>query len=149
MKRIKIVSGGWATVDEPDFDLLSKYRWYRWSNDYIFTPVKSADGTHKNVSMHRMIMNPDKSLWVDHVNGRRTDNRRTNLRICTPSENHMNRRRKCGVTWAKRENRWRARIIKDGMDVHLGYFKLKSEAVRARTMGEATYFGEFATRKMK
>ena len=45
------------------------------------------------ITLHRAIMGlPSFPLVVDHINGIPNDNRRENLRICTSSQNAMNRR---------------------------------------------------------
>jgi hypothetical protein len=49
-----------------------------------------------------------------------------------------------GVSWAKREQKWRARIKVDGKEKHLGYFNNKDEAIRAKKYAEEKYFREFS-----
>jgi len=44
-----------------------------------------------NKFLHRLIMNPPANMQIDHVNKNKLDNRRINLRVCTHSENQMNR----------------------------------------------------------
>jgi hypothetical protein len=70
------------------------------------------------------------SLIVDHINGNSLDNRISNLRLVTPRENALNRcvssnsaSGKMGVHWAKSENKWRACIVVNDKNIHLGYFK--------------------------
>jgi hypothetical protein len=41
--------------------------------------------------LHRIIMDPPANMQIDHVNHNTLDNRRCNLRVCTNSENQMNR----------------------------------------------------------
>lgn len=80
---------------------------------------------------------------IDHENGNRSDNRITNLRDCSNQTNQRNQRRAAnntsgvtGVSWHKKEQRWRARISTDGKQVHLGCFKEKSDAIAARKAAE-------------
>lgn len=44
----------------------------------------------KRQYIHRIIMNAPKGLVVDHINHNTLDNRKSNLRICTSTENHRN-----------------------------------------------------------
>ena len=82
---------------------------------------------------------------IDHVNCDRKDNRISNLRVASISENGWNRGMQStntsgvkGVSWCKRSNRWRARVMKDGKSVGVGYFssleKAESAVKEARIM---------------
>ncbi len=79
------------------------------------------------------------SSHVDHRNGKRSDNRYSNLRHATPGENQQNRALGTnntsgylGVHPHKNSGRWMARIIRQGVAAHLGYFDTPEEANRAR-----------------
>lgn len=92
---------------------------------------------------------PDKQ--IDHENGIRSDNRFSNLRKATPSQNMWNSRRPRsntsgykGVSWSKALGKWQAQISKHGKRRGLGYFATKEEAHRAYTNAAQDAFGEFA-----
>lgn len=90
---------------------------------------------------------------VDHINGNKADNRWSNLREATRSQNCSNvkivKRRNTsgllGVTWDKTRNLWRAQIRKDGRKVNLGRFKEREDAALAHDRAAIAAFGEFAT----
>ena len=71
---------------------------------------------------------------LDHINGIKSDNRISNLRIVTEAENRQNQRQgqrgneMLGVSWDKSGNKWRARIFFNKKEKYLGLFKSKDEA---------------------
>jgi len=77
------------------------------------------------------------SKLIDHINGNRSDNRLSNLREATCSQNAHNRRKVKkdttsqykGVTKVK--GRWRAYISLAGKVRHLGYYPTEEEAATA------------------
>lgn len=103
--------------------------------------------------MHRVLlgMESDDGREVDHINGVRHDNRRSNLRICLPEENAKNKRRYRnnasgikGVHKLDGYDRWRARIRVDGKLVHLGYFRNPDDAAKAYREAAVALHGAFA-----
>ena len=76
------------------------------------------------------------SKFLDHINGKRTDNRFANLReasFALNSQNQCNTRTNntsgfIGVTWCKPLEKWRARISLRGKHLHLGLFETPTEA---------------------
>jgi hypothetical protein len=71
--------------------------------------------------VHSLIMGTPPGMHTDHVNGNKLDNRRENLRVCTPAQNLRNRKpRKStrsgykGVQWSSAHKSWRAIIRADG-----------------------------------
>lgn len=88
---------------------------------------------------------------VDHVNGVRHDNRWSNLREATRTQNTANSRLMAtnalgvkGVDWRPREKKFRAQIKVAGKKLHLGYFASIEEASDAYVLAANCYFGEFA-----
>lgn len=73
---------------------------------------------------------------VDHINGNRQDNRISNLRCVSRSQNMQNLRRArkdngCGLLgahYSKREGKWQAKIMVDGKTKSLGYFETPEKA---------------------
>lgn len=88
---------------------------------------------------------------MDHINGDRADNRLSNLREATRSQNLANSKKRVtamgiykGAHFDKRRNKWSSRFAENGKLRFLGYFETPEEA-NARYMVEARrVFGEFA-----
>ena len=83
---------------------------------------------------------------TDHINGVRDDNRWVNLRAVTNSENHKNMRRYkanssgfAGVHWVESSRKWRAIIVVNKKQKHLGCFTDKFDAIDARKDAEREY----------
>lgn len=90
---------------------------------------------------------------VDHidVNGSRSDNRICNLRAATRSSNSCNREKQPnnktgykGVTWHKASQKWRAAIVFQGKQNHLGLFDTPEEAHEAYKQAALRLHGEYA-----
>jgi hypothetical protein len=88
---------------------------------------------------------------IDHANGNPTDNRIANLRECTISQNLANARRRSdntsghkGVSWHKKNQNWRVRIMTAKRYENVGSFGTKEEAIAAYANRAASLFGEFA-----
>lgn len=88
---------------------------------------------------------------IDHVDGNRSNNAISNLRLCDQSLNNANtRKRDCntsghkGVAWHRRQSKWVASIKVRGRQKHLGYFDDKRAAASAYADAASRFFGEFA-----
>lgn len=152
MKEIRITRGQIALVDDNDFDSLSKYRWYCLVQGKQRYAVRCETKTGRKISMHREIMGFPNSL-IDHINRNGLDNRRSNLRLASKSENarnsHRSRTAKSGyrgVYFYKHGNpkKWNARIMINCQEISLGYFKTPEEGAIAYNSAAQKYHGEFA-----
>lgn len=88
---------------------------------------------------------------IDHINGDKQDNRIENLRQCTFSENGYNtgisKRNKSGIKgvgFHNKANKWRARILHNYKEIHLGLYKTKEEAENAVKIARKSICGEFS-----
>lgn len=153
MKRIPLTKGMFALVDDEDFKEVSKHKWYASKTTYgPFRAIRGMTKTGKNIYMHRQIMNVPANLLVDHRNHNTLDNQKTNLRVCTRSQNGMNAK-KCknptaskykGVYWDKGTGKWRTAICKAGKIFRLGRFSSEVVAAKAYDRKAVELFGEFA-----
>ena len=77
-------------IDAVDFDLVKDRKWYLKrgnSGDYVVTGCK-----RKYISLSRLITDAKKGEEVDHADHNLLNNRRSNLRVCTKSQNQFNSR---------------------------------------------------------
>ena len=86
--------------------------------------------------------------YLDHKNGITSDNRISNLREATASQNATNRK-VCrnglkGAYWYKKRKEWSSAISKDGNRLHLGWFKTEMAAHAAYIEAASKLHGEFA-----
>jgi hypothetical protein len=99
------------------------------------------------VRAHRVIWAMVHGEWpakvVDHINGNPSDNRITNLRSCSQSENGKNAKRPAdnksgviGVHKLKGSETWVATIKANGRNFHLGRFRSLEAATAARRAAE-------------
>jgi len=99
---------------------------------------------------HRLVYFYMTGMWpqkqIDHKNHITHDNRWSNLREVSISDNmrnkslYSNNTSGCpGVTFEERRGHWRAVIRNNNKSIHLGYFNTKTEAICARKEAEHKY----------
>lgn len=148
MKKIELSQGYFALVDDEDFEILSKYKWYllKAKHTNYATRVEYKDGFKKRFSMHTMISG---YKITDHINHNGLDNRKENLRDCTKRQNNCNRVKNKrsfssykGVS--KRYNMFISLIRIKGKLKYLGQFETEIEAAKVYDSAANYYFGQFA-----
>lgn len=138
-------------VDDEDFEYLNQFRWSLPSG-YAGRTI-TVDGKRSAILMHREIMGCTKGdgQEVDHIDGNRLNNQRSNLRLVTRTQNHGNCRHRdnCsskfkGVTLVKRTGKWQAQITCNYKDYYLGSFMTETDAALAYNKKALELFGEHA-----
>lgn len=88
---------------------------------------------------------------IDHKNKDPLDNRFTNLRLASPTENGWNKSKYVnntsgykGAYWDKKHNVWVAKIRVNKKLIHIGSFKSAEEAHAAYCSAAIKHAGEFA-----
>ena len=146
IKRIPLGNGQFALVDAADYEWLSQWNWRLYIGGYAMRQEKG-----KKIFMHHEIVRPPQGMLVDHVDGNRANNCRSNLRACTRQQNMQNKGKQSGasskfkgVGYNKARRRWYAKLVFNGERFWLGYFDDEAEAARAYDRQAVECFGEFA-----
>lgn len=137
---------------------------FTWKKQhYWWTPVGSsaeADGPYgytvvmlfgKRYPTHRLVWFYVHGSWpkefIDHINRVRNDNRIANLREATHAQNMANmvRKQKFGMRGVRHDKGlWRAQVMHDRMNYHLGSYETQEQAYGAYKIGARFFKGEFA-----
>jgi len=152
MREISLTQGKVTLVDDEDHQWLNRWKWYAHNSHGHWYAESRVNFTRQILLMHRLILGAKHGEDCDHINGDGLDNRRANLRICTPSQNAANNCVRCtpktskfkGVSWETRKRRWRACIQADDKQVHLGYFSDELRAAEAYDCAARKSFGIYA-----
>lgn len=135
--------------DLEDYDKIKDYCWYEIITKTGFHRL-SAKINNKPICMHTLL----GFKGYDHEDRNELNNRKSNLRKCTHSENMQNsslcKNNTSGVTgvsYSKKENKWIARISINKKLKRIGCFINKEDAIKARLFAEFKYYGKFAPQK--
>jgi len=112
------------------------------TENYFKVSLRKDKKTHY-FFVHRLVLaafQKQSNLFIDHINGDRTDNRIENLRYCTNRENMSfpNVKRRCvksskytGVAWDKNAQKWKSSITIKRRSIHLGNYANEELAYEA------------------
>lgn len=151
---VPLTQGKVAIIDAEDGDRVLAHKWHVLKSKNTFYAArhgKIAKGKRQYVYMHRRILGLKKGKYCDHRNGNGLDNRRSNLRKCTKSENGGNTHARLGgssrykgIYWDKTRNKWVAQIKINNKRMYLGYSDNEIEATRIYNLAALKYFKQFA-----
>lgn len=149
-----LTRGKTALVDSADAAWAGQWNWcaYRGPREYWYAVrTDYAGSAQATVRLHRALLSAPAELEVDHRNGDTLDNRRSNIRLATPTQNRQNVRRGVkntsgykGVTWYAKQRKWGARVTARGKVHFLGLFAFPADAHAAYCAAAAEMYGEFA-----
>jgi len=141
-------------VDDDDYVCLSKLKWHVSNKGY------AVRGAKNKIFMHKIINKTPKGWITDHVNGNKLDNRKSNLRTCSLSQNNSNKGKynikKMGACYSKfkgvyayKKNKkgdkvYLAKINFDYKVFYLGCFSSEEEAAVAYNKKAIEIHGEYA-----
>ena len=138
MKKIELSKGKFATIDDGDFEKVNQYKWYCSHYGYAVRTERTSEKVIMHW-MHRFILDDVDDFEVDHINGDRLDNRKSNLRKCNRNQNCKNTTLPItntsgykGVAWHKQRGKWRAFIMLNHKQISLGLYDDKEEAYKVR-----------------
>jgi len=141
-----------------DTDVWMKYKGGKVSANLSkkYIDARCQIAKNKRIPFHHFVIDVPAGMEIDHKRHGDlafVDNRRSNLRIATNSQNTMNQSIRydntsgvTGVRFNKESQSWTAIIGYDRKSIFLGYFKSKDDAIIARRDAEKKYFGEYAFR---
>lgn len=152
-KLIPLTQGKFAIVDAEDYDQFSQDKWFaKRRRGWVYAARTTSRSTpqRRTVWMHREIINASKGMMCDHKDHNGLNNSKSNLRLCTNSQNQQNQKPRTtgtskykGVNWHK-NNKWQARIGFNGRRIYLGLFDNQIDAAVAYDRKAVELFGEFA-----
>jgi hypothetical protein len=152
-KQIQLTQGQVAIVDDWWFDELNQHKWFAdWSRgNKSFYATRTPIGLFgkQTIRMHTVVAGTPKGFHTDHINHDTLDNRSENLRICTHSQNQMNKGKRSDNTSGykgvrKCGNSWQAQISTNKNNYYLGSYSTPEEAARAYDEAAKRLCGEFA-----
>ncbi len=156
-RLIALTQGQVTAVDTDIYEHLMQWHWFAWWNTHakqfyaVRTMTEEEDPGRGRVYMHREIVGGIKGLHIDHKDQDGLNNRRSNLRHATASQNGFNRPVQAdsasgfkGVHLDKRYGTYTASIKVKRKHIHIGTFPTAEEAARARDAKAIELHGEFA-----
>lgn len=151
---------GTLTWRERPREMFTRARlWKAWNTRYAGKPALNYVGptgyrmgriNGVEFRAHRVVWAMATGEWppqeLDHESGVKTDNRLSKMRPATRSQNMQNTKLfstsksgVAGVCYMKQARKWRAYIVVNYKQRHLGCFSLKEEAIAARSAAETVH----------
>ena len=149
------LKNGEFIIDLEDLDKVKDYKW-NIRDGYVLSKV----GQNKIIHLSRLLLNLKEEysyngVVVDHIDGNTLNNSKSNLRICSRSENQINQHKTTtiassgfiGTRYDKRRKTYQAMITLNKKTVYLHYSYSLKEVVYARYIAEKLIYGEYAEQK--
>lgn len=147
-----------SCISEEDEYLLVCYSWYvdkRGGNFYLTANSwRRGENRNSKIYLHRLVMMFPDGI-VDHIDGNTLNNCRSNLRIVNSKQSSINKGIHSdnqvgykGVCFRPHANKFVAKLVVNGKQMHGGYFdKPEDAAIRYNEMA-IKHYGEYARLNM-
>jgi len=166
MQTLELSQGYMALIDGEDYERANTFKWSASVTPYTVYAIRHwrEKGKRCGQSLHRFITGVvDGNLDVDHKNGDGLDCRKSNLRICTRTQNQQNQNKRVlkhgpptsrfkGVCYDKNRSKWKAEVHAPGVGgktKYLGRFLNEHTAAVVYDIGARVLHGEFAKTNFK
>jgi hypothetical protein len=151
-RKIPLTQDQYALVDASEYTRIMQLFWCAaWSEQTgTYYAISHDKIDHSTLRLHRFILDAPAGVEYDHKNQNTLDNRRSNLRPCSQTQNMFNRRlvqknNSSGYRGvAKSRDGWIARVGYKGKQVYVGTFKDPKKAAVERDKIALLLGGEFA-----
>lgn len=150
--ELKNAPGHVAVVDDEDFPRLSKWDWllaHGYDSDDLVYVVRFEN--KKAIQLHRVVLGAADGQIVDHKDRNGLNNQKSNLRLCSHTQNMQNRKKhrnghsRFKGIWQKKGNgSWVTQIIVNKKKISIYGFSIEEDAARAYDSLAKEHFGEFA-----
>ena len=130
---MNLLSRAYLLIDTIDEPLLAQHSFHLTKRGYYQTNVRLSNGKQRTKYLHQLILGDAQSsgMVIDHINRNKNDNRRSNLRFVTLTQNAQNltlRKNSSsgfrGVSFNRDRKKWVANCRRK----HLGYYSTREEA---------------------
>ena len=142
-------------IDVKHLPTIQQFNWFimgqtETNQGYVGFSRKTKEKT-TYYKLHRLILGvEDESVFVDHINRDRFDNRESNLRIATRFQNAYNGSKYKGTINTFKgvrktsSGKYECTLRANGRTIYLGIFLTELEAVKVYDENARLYHGEFA-----
>ena len=144
-------TNGVFKVDSVDVDLIKDRLWHFTKSNGVISNKRRAErgvGKSGHIKLHRLLMQPTKDMDIDHINGDKRDNRRSNLRVVEHWQNMVNTKSREMRNIERRTNSqtYCVRMKKSGKRYYIGNFATLRDAKAARDEAAKKIHGELRVR---
>lgn len=143
--------------DDKYYDYLNKFKWSILPNTekikkkYAMTRIR-INGKPKWFSMATIVMGfkTQRGKHIDHINGNSLDNRESNLRYCTRSQNNSNRsgssKKQYKGVFKLNNGKFKAQLYYNKKYLYLGTFSNPLDAAKEYDLASIKYHGIYGKR---
>lgn len=143
MKTLSVRYSDRPTIlDDRDWRWASKYKWHLRGRGYV-SRVKCIgrrpDGRTicKTLYLHREILKATKGQQVDHIDRDKLNNRRSNLRFCNNSDNHLNAPKRVRFLGQTPTSKYKG-VVRIGVYKRTGLPRFTAKSVNGNNLGYFT-----------